>query len=97
MSEQVTVTLTVDEVVTLTEALEESEYWAHGTHGEPGLPVSNGYVWLPGDHDGEEDPHWPEPPNCEEEDAIRYVRSMRALAVRLHQAVLDARDDSEEG
>ena len=94
MSEQttVTVTLTVDEVAALMSALEEAEYWAKGTHGDPGLPVDNGYVWLPGDYDGEEDPHWPEPPTVEEEEAISEVRAMRALGVRLHQAVLDARN-----
>lgn len=75
--------LTIDDIEVLLEALEEAEYWAKGTHGDPGLPVNNGYVWLPGDDQGEVDRYWPDPPTEEEEGAIVEVQAMRALGMRL--------------
>ena len=72
--------LSIDDLHTLIEALDCYEYWELGQW----LPRNNGAVHLPGDFLGGSDPYWPEPATIEESEAIEAVRASRALVARIH-------------
>jgi hypothetical protein len=73
------VTLSVDDIAMIVDALDCYEYWELG----PQLPHNNGAVFLPGDFLGARDPYWTESPTEDEAEAIDAIQASRALASRL--------------
>lgn len=71
--------LTIDELLTLVEALDCYEYWELGQD----LPRNDGAVFLPGDHLDETDLYWTESATEQQAEAIDRVRRCRLLAERL--------------
>ena len=71
--------LTIDELLTLVEALDCYEYWELGQD----LPRNDGAVFLPGDHLEGTDLYWTESATEQQAEAIDRVRRCRLLAERL--------------
>lgn len=71
--------LSIDDLQTLIEALDCYEYWELGQD----LPRNNGTVFLPGDHLEGTDLYWSERATEEQAEAIDRVRHGRILAERL--------------
>ncbi len=68
------------------DALDALEYWQIGV----AVPRHDGMVWLPGDSVDESDRCWDRRlSSAEEQTAIAQVRSVRALADRLHTQLGD--------
>ena len=75
--------LPIDDLQTLIEALDCYEYWELGQD----LPRNNGAVFLPGDHLEGTDLYWSERATEEQAEAIDRVRHGRLLAERLQALV----------
>ena len=84
----INLTLTVDDLAEILEALDSYEYWELGRD----LPRNNGAVFIPGDYLGATDPYWSTEPTEDEAVAIEVVRASRLLAGRL-QDLLSHRSD----
>jgi hypothetical protein len=88
---EVTLHLSISDVLLLIEGLDAYEYWQLGDV----LPRNNGAVFIPGDLDPEFDHYWgPEPqPSAAQAEAIDQVRTCRALSKRLTAARNQATKD----
>ncbi len=82
-TEQPSVSLSLDDLTLLLEALDSHEYWQAGDS----LPRNDGMVWIPGDCVGSVDRYWgDEAPTQEQAGAIDAVQRCRELAERLRIA-----------
>jgi hypothetical protein len=84
----VRLSLSIDDLVLLIEALDCYEYWELGRV----LPRNNGAVLIPGDHLGGVDPYWSAPPTDEQAEAIEVVQRSRRLSARLQDLIPDGAD-----
>lgn len=77
----VTVSLTLEDINLLVEALDAYGYWEAGD----ALPRNNGSVFIPGDLRPSDDRYWGPSPSPDEAqlEAIERVRACRDLADRL--------------
>jgi hypothetical protein len=84
----VNLTLSVDDLRLIIDAVDCYEYWELGRD----LPCNNGSVFLPGDYLGAADPYWSTEPTDDEAEAIEAVRASRRLAARLQDLSSDRSD-----